>query len=117
MELRAGAADQLAGLPPCHAEQPEPPLVPVALPAVEAGVALLTRLHAAQVPHELGVCVPARDDVTVRVCEGTQDQALGLDHSVTTVVVMVAVGTNPSCVLMWRIAWFCSAFIVITTST
>jgi len=45
VELRAAAPDQLAGLLPFDRQEAEAVLVPVALPALEAGVALLAGLR------------------------------------------------------------------------
>ena len=117
MVLRPDAADQLATLAPLDRQQAEAVLVPVALPAVEARVTLLTRLHAGEVPREVRVGIPPRDRLAVAVTKAAQHEALGLDHSVRTVVVSITVGTKPALVLTARMATLCSAFTVRTTST
>ena len=92
-------------------------LVPVVLPAVEAGVTLLSRLHAGEVPREIHVGVPPRDRLAVAVTKPAEHEALGLDHSVRTALVTVATGTKPAFVFTARMAVLCSAFTVRTTST
>ncbi len=100
VELRAGATDQLSRLAPLDGEQAEAVLGPVPVPPVEGLVTLCAALHAGEMARVLGVGIPACDGVAIVRTKTPQCESRRLDHTVSTVVVSVEVGTKPSCVLM-----------------